>query len=205
MTKKIIDPQQGIIVTLFSHLIDFGNKWLTLGSWFFHSDKRIFFKLEMMMLVISLTCIGLLLTIHLFPSWLAITIAILLIQRILEFIIVYSRNFILSQGRIFSHFRNKQRQGQWLVLMFILNIIQIVLIFGIWYRLISILQPNAFSQSLDILNSLYFSIITFLTVGYGDIFPVTSLAKTLVMFQVILTFYIFLVVINGVISIHFKK
>ena len=157
------------------------------------------------MIIITFICLGLLLSIHLFPSWLALVIAILLIQRVIEFVIVYSRNFIHNKGRIFTHFENVTQRGEWLIIMFTLSITQIVIIFAIWYRLISLANPAAFTQSLGILDSLYFSTITFLTVGFGDITPLTALPKLLVIFQGILLFYTFVIVINGLISIHFMK
>jgi hypothetical protein len=197
--------QKGIIVDHFSRMIEFGNKWFTLSGWIFHSGKHIFQKLEMMMLVITFLCVVLLLTIHRLPYLAALIICVLLIQRVIEFLIVYSRNFILNRGRIFSEFTDTARRGQWLILMFSINIIQITLIFAIWYRMISFWAPASFSRTLGILDSLYFSVVTSLTVGYGDIIPVSDLAKWLVIIQLILTFYTIVIVINGLISIHFRN
>jgi len=157
------------------------------------------------MIITTIICIGLLITIHQLPYIAALIISILLIQRLIEFLIVYSRNFILNRGRIFSEFHDIQKRGQWLILMFSLNIIQIILIFAIWYRLISFLDPNAFSITLNILDSFYFSVVTFLTVGYGDIAPLAALPKVLVIIQNILTFYTLVIVINGLVTIHFKR
>ena len=39
------------------------------------------------------------------------------------------------------------------------------------------------TEKLDFAQSIYFSIVTFHTIGYGDIHPVTSLGRTLVMIQ----------------------
>jgi len=47
--------------------------------------------------------------------------------------------------------------------------------------------------------------ITFITVGYGDIIPLSALAKSIVMLQVALTFYTLVIVVNGLISIHFRE
>jgi len=203
--KNKYPHSQSDMINILGHLVEFGNRYLTLSGWFLRGHKNVFRKVEIMMAVITTGCIGLLFSIDRLPTWAAITISILLAQRIIEFVMVYSRNFIFNHGRVFSDFKDHKERGQWLLLMFTFNIFQIVIIFAIWYRLISILDPSSFSQSLNILNSVYFSIITFLTVGYGDIIPLTQLSKAIVMTQSVLTFYILVIVINGLISVHFNK
>jgi len=200
-----MNHQKSIIVSFFSRIIEFGNDWLTLSQIFFRSSRNVFRNLEIMMLAITVICVGILFYIHQFPYWVGLAVSILLIQRVIEFLVVYSRNFIFHRGRIFSHYEDPSERSQWLILMFILNIIQLILIFAIWYRFITFVDPSTFSQTLSVVDSLYFSIVTFLTVGYGDIIPLTGLAKGLVIFQGILTFYTLVIVINGLISIHFRK
>ena len=196
---------RSLLIDSYSDFIDFANKHFTLSKYIIKDDRDIFYRIEKMMLWIIAFSIVVLLTLHLMPRWLSITIAILLVQRVIEFVVVYSRNFIFNRGRIFTHFRDPQRQGQWLIMMFTLNIVQVVIIFSIWYRLIGLINPEAFIGDLSILNSVYFSVITFLTVGYGDIIPLSTLAKTLVLFQSALTFYTLVIVVNGLISIHFRR
>ena len=120
-------------------------------------------------------------------------------------IIVYARNFIYNKGRIFAHFENPTRCSEWLIIMFTLNIIQIVVIFAVWYRFISLADPAAFGQAMGVLDSVYFSAITFLTIGFGDITPQSDITKLLVLFQGGITFYTIVIVVNGLISIHFVK
>jgi hypothetical protein len=158
----------------------------------------------MMMVVMILMCLGVLLFIERFPYWLGATVSILLIQRIAEYLIVYSRNFILNRGRIFSH-ADKLQRGQWLILMFFMSLIQINIIFAIWYRFLSLNIDGAFSKTLSVLDSFYFSVVTFFTIGYGDIVPLASLTKILAVAQGILAFYTFVIIVNGLISIHQDK
>lgn len=194
-----------MLVDSYREFIEFANKHFTLSKYLIKGDRDVFYRIEKMMLWVMLICVAILLTIHLMPRWLAILVAVILVQRIIEFIVVYSRNFIFGQGRIFTDFRDAQRQGEWLIMMFSLNIIQVIIVFSIWYRLIALINPNAFYGDMTVLNSVYFSVVTFLTVGYGDILPVSSLAKILVLTQNVLTFYTLVIVVNGLISIHFRS
>ncbi len=197
--------EQSLLVDWFGHLIDFGNRWFVLSRYLFKSDDNIFHKLEGLMVIIVLFCVGFWLGLAYIPTKIAIVIAILLAQRVIEFVIVYSRNFIFSRGRIFTHFKDAQKRGQWLIGMFTMNIMQMIVIFAIWYRLISVVYPISFSQPLGTLDSLYFSFVTFITVGYGDIYPISAFAKIVAMSQIALTFYTVVIVINGLISIHFTS
>lgn len=157
-----------------------------------------------MMIVTSLLCLSIFLTIGYLPYYIALALAILMAQRVVEFFLVYSRHFIFNQGVIFDHLPNANQRGQWFVIMFSLSIAQVILIFSTWYQLVSKIDPAAFSQQLGRIGSLYFSLVTFLTVGYGDIVPVSPLARLLVIFQGALTFYTLTIVINGMIAIHFS-
>jgi len=194
-----------MIVPAFARIVEWGNDWLTLSRMLFRKKRGIFVKVEILMILITLLCIGLLLFIDLIPFKIAVVIGIILVQRVLEFLIIYSRNFILTRGLIFTRFKDETKLGEWLILMFGMSITQIVLVFAIWYRLISFYDPNAFSQPIGILDSLYFSIVTFTTIGFGDIIPVSTLPKVLVIFQTFLTFFTIVVVINGLVSIHYVK
>ena len=53
------------------------------------------------------------------------------------------------------------------------------------YVTLSAISPGSFTQPLNRAGGLYFSIVTFGTVGYGDIAPVSDLARMLVSSQVL--------------------
>lgn len=194
------------IISGFSRFVEWGNKYFTLAQWIFKkADHQIFVKVESMMVVITAICLVLLIVIQHLHHWIGIVVCILLIQRVFEFFIIYSRNFIFNRGRIFSIFSNSQKRGEWLITMFALNIMQLLLIFAIWYQMISLIDPQAFSQPLHVINSIYFSFVTFITVGYGDIYPISSLARLVNIGQMALVFYTVVIVVNGLISIHFNR
>ncbi|MBI5412574.1 two pore domain potassium channel family protein [Candidatus Peregrinibacteria bacterium] len=199
------ETRHSFILSAVSDFIEWGNRWLTLSGWMLKSGETFFKRLEVMMLILTSFCISLPFWIDRIPRTAALVIAILLIQRIIELVIVYSRNFIFHRGRIFSYFKNDQDRGEWLLLMLSLNVAQIISIFATWYQLISLSLPGSFSHVLSAIDSLYFSVITFSTVGYDDIFPLYTLPKILVMSQNLLTFFVLVVVINGVAAAHFKK
>ena len=196
---------RSILVSRYRDLTDFANRYLTLSKYLIRGDRDVFYRIEKMMLVILLFSVAVLCTLHLMPPWLAVVLAVLLSQRVLEYVIVYSRNFIFHRGRVFTDFKDPTQQGEWLIMTITLNITQLVVVFSVWYRLLGLLSKEAFLGDMTILNSVYFSIMTFLTVGFGDIVPLSDLAKGLVILQTALTFFTLVIVVNGLISIHFRN
>jgi voltage-gated potassium channel Kch len=84
----------------------------------------------------------------------------------------------------------------------------IVISFAIDYLCVSEIYPEAFSGIqygqplvLRFMNLLYFSIVTFTTVGYGDIIPAIPVAKLITVLEMMSAF----VVIVFIISKYFKK
>jgi voltage-gated potassium channel len=61
----------------------------------------------------------------------------------------------------------------------------LLVVFAATYVTIAGQQPGAFTESLDRTDGLYFTVTTFATVGYGDISPVTELARILVTVQMV--------------------
>lgn len=193
-----------MIIQVLSNAVEFANRWLSLSGLMFRDAQNIVARVEKMMVAITFLCIGIFLTITLIPRPVALVIAILLVQRVIEFFLVYTRHFIFNKGLIFAHFDDVNELGQWFIVMFSLSLTQVILVFSTWYQLLSTIDPAAFSQALGTIDSLYFSLITFLTIGYGDIVPVSPLARSLVIVESVLTFYTLVIVINGMISIHFS-
>lgn len=60
-----------------------------------------------------------------------------------------------------------------------------LLLFATAYVLMSAEEPASFSEGLDRLDALYFTVTVFATVGFGDIAPVTQAARAVVLGQMV--------------------
>lgn len=67
----------------------------------------------------------------------------------------------------------------------------LLIVFAAGYYLISQGDPTTFSQPLDRVGALYFTITVFSTVGFGDITPVGNLPRILVSLQMLLNLVVF--------------
>ena len=61
-----------------------------------------------------------------------------------------------------------------------------LVVFSMMYLAMSASTPTSFSQHLDHVRALYFTITTFATVGFGDITPTTDIARMIVSVQMLL-------------------
>ncbi len=68
---------------------------------------------------------------------------------------------------------------------FALAVPLLLTVFGGAYLVLSTSQVGAFSEELDHVGALYLSLMTATTVGFGDVAPLTELARAVVMLQMI--------------------
>ncbi|MEM9542906.1 MAG: potassium channel family protein, partial [Cyanobacteria bacterium P01_E01_bin.42] len=61
-------------------------------------------------------------------------------------------------------------------------------------------NPDNFSGLQDGFLSIYFSIVTFSTVGYGDIHPTSMLSRTAVICEIFIAMFFSLIVISTILS-----
>lgn len=57
----------------------------------------------------------------------------------------------------------------------------------------------------NLYHFIYFSVITFSAVGYGDIVPISDVAKFVVMLEIFLSFFIIVFALTKIKKIHIKK
>ncbi len=81
----------------------------------------------------------------------------------------------------------RTRQLLWFCLLALCCYALFILTFAFWYYLTDSIALTTYGkpaqEKLDFAKALYFSIVTFHTIGYGDIHPVTTLGRTIVMIQ----------------------
>jgi len=78
--------------------------------------------------------------------------------------------------------------------------------YAVLYTFISHVEPQAFGQALSIADSVYFSVVTAATVGFGDISPRTWLSRGVVVSQVLLSvFYVVLLFSATATVLHAAK
>ncbi len=77
--------------------------------------------------------------------------------------------------------------------------------FGCIHYCISILNPSAYSRPLNAIDGLYFSVITFATVGYGDIYPTTDLSKLACIGEIASGCLVLLFGVNLAMMVWFQK
>ncbi len=80
------------------------------------------------------------------------------------------------------------------------------LMWGFAYSLIEILQPASFRLPGDLIDSgsgfMYYSFITLTTVGYGDITPVTGVARSFTLLEGIIGQFYMTVLVARLVSMH---
>ncbi|WP_083645696.1 ion channel [Christiangramia flava] len=87
----------------------------------------------------------------------------------------------------------------------------IVISFSVDYGALYLIEPSHFkyggnpANTLSFFDMFYFSLITFSSVGYGDIVPISIIAKTLVILEVTVRFFVLVFGIANVNRIKVNK
>lgn len=81
----------------------------------------------------------------------------------------------------------------------------VLLSFSSVYYSIDKLIPNSFSNKLSIFDSIYYSLMTGTTVGYGDIAPTSLISKSISMLEVIFGIFFLVVIISVFISVWLNR
>lgn len=76
------------------------------------------------------------------------------------------------------------------------------IVFAAFFQFLALVQPGCFSASLsEFTAALYFSTVTIATVGYGDIVPLTDVARVLVVVEVLSGIVLLVVVLSTVVAV----
>jgi voltage-gated potassium channel len=78
--------------------------------------------------------------------------------------------------------------------------------YAVIYVYVSRVWPDAFHPGqLDVVGAIYFTIITSATVGFGDIYPVSALARLIVASQVVLSFLFVILILSTASSLALRN
>ncbi|GAB4231127.1 MAG: hypothetical protein Tsb0032_37380 [Kiloniellaceae bacterium] len=100
--------------------------------------------------------------------------------------------FLLETGLLFEEFFDQATALLAPTLAFFTYYSFVVIVFGSFYRIIDKLIPGphfmiaGVERDITFLESLYFSIITLSTVGYGDLVPSSSLVRAIASLQIVI-------------------
>ncbi len=119
-----------------------------------------------------------------------------LVQIILVVSKIYNHTFKLP----IPHCLSKKLDTKSLVFLVVISYIIQIYSFAVLYSYLSNIDINAFNVGhLDFFNAFYFSLIIASTVGFGDIVPVTSMARFFVMVEIMvsLAYFVFIFSVIG--------
>lgn len=124
--------------------------------------------------------------------WWEIIILIYAGSRIFE-IIIYQINVLLFSKKLGGYRR--------LVILLINNAIEISIWFAIFYRNFDYLFKSKYIQLNSFLGSIYYSLVTMSTLGYGDIVPKNYYALYITIPQTLIGLFIAIVILTRFISL----
>lgn len=110
---------------------------------------------------------------------------------------------LLKQGKhIFNEYQFIPSLNRFSFVLFLLGLGFLTIIFGFSSLYSDLLRqnPDNFSGLQDGFLSIYFSIVTFSTVGYGDIYPTSMLSKNAVICEIFIAMFFSLIVISTTLS-----
>lgn len=73
--------------------------------------------------------------------------------------------------------------------------LNIIVYFGLIYYFLYKMDPKSFSMPLDAFDSVYFSLVTVSTLGYGEIHPLSKYARAIAMAELLVGMWFFITVV----------
>lgn len=134
---------------------------------------------------------------YIYPQWLVWTLIILAAIRMIE-IITYQLSILL-----FDQYKNKDYAlagYRRILVLSIMNYIEILLWFAIFYRYLRIDFYDTNKVLSTAIGSLYYSMVTISTLGYGEIYPISSLGRVVVTAQIAIGIFLLVLILSRIIS-----
>jgi voltage-gated potassium channel len=122
----------------------------------------------------------------------------------LALLIVLLGLFIVFVGWRLRRLEQARYPGWAALELYALAVVMFLAIFSKLYLMISLTNPASFTEQLDHFTAYYFALTVLATVGFGDITPVTVLARSLTMVQMALDLT-FLALLVRLVSTHRQR
>ncbi len=123
-------------------------------------------------------------------QWYATFLAIYILSDVIHYLL-----WLIFLSNIYTKFPSIRRNFAHLTM----NIIEITMSFAVLY-----LSLGAIGNSNGVItqgsDALYFSFVTFSTIGYGDILPILPIGKTLVIFETLISFLFITIIASSFVS-----
>lgn len=95
--------------------------------------------------------------------------------------------------------------GMLLFIYWVMSLISIIAGFSSVYLELVRQSPHHFAGIIDAISAIYFSAGTFATVGFGDIYPISSIAKLLVTIQIGVAIIVLPITVGASVTYKIKK
>jgi hypothetical protein len=76
-----------------------------------------------------------------------------------------------------------------------LLLLNVVVLLGLAHWSLSLADPDQYNRPLDAFSSIYFSVVTIATLGYGDIHPTGAIAKAIAVTEIFFGIWFFITVV----------
>lgn len=138
-------------------------------------------------------------TLELIFKWTHPIVIILMVFRLWEIVVINIWIFVFKQGASKSENTEDIENNVRLFILLLFQYFTIILMFASIYYILFVTDLNNFTinsgndYGYSIITWIYFPIITIATTGYGDIFPVTNIARISTSLEILLGMFFILI------------
>ncbi|MBI2501217.1 MAG: two pore domain potassium channel family protein [Deltaproteobacteria bacterium] len=201
MLRKKAEEYHSLILSLLFHVCDFIVSRTLLDLFRLSGVKRDQIKIRHLEIYLCGTTFLILLLIYL--SWssnLAGWILVILgSTRILQVISINAMSLLFGLRLLSPEVPDRERM-RWHFIAIFFSVLDILFLYGFFYHFFNRLYGVLSVSPDSFFDHLYFAMITLMTVGYGDIVPLSALGKFLAISETFVGVFVFVFLVNSAVS-----